>query len=483
MNNVSVHINNKTMYPDCPPYSPSEEYPEFIFKREDVVSENNPVYHAVRDMLKNLGLDEENYGTPKWNPFCELINKGDTVLLKPNFVYHDNAGDPDIQSLVTHGAVIRPIIDYVLLALQGTGKIIIADAPQANADFETIVERNGVKQLVDYYNSKNVMIELIDLRKNAYVGGFDTGLRVDLKGDPRGYVLCNLEDKSMLQDVANLDRLYGADYDRNFIVKQHTNGHRYLFSRSVLDADVVISIPKLKTHRKAGVTINSKNMVGANGDKNFLAHYRVGSPADGGDEFADDVGSLGRLHYKWRRFAMDNILIKNTKLSRYQFLVMNFPFGVLHRLYKIVTKTDYDMGNGDWHGNDTVWRMCLDLNRILLFADSKGIIHKKPQRKYFCVVDGVVAGEENGPLEPTPKRAGLIAGGTNPFFVDFVCAHLIGFDPYKIPVINNAMNLDGFCYDEQDIRAYCENNGASVDWRSVNLHFKPQANWKGYIER
>lgn len=53
----------------------------------------------------------------------------------------------------------------------------------------------------------------------------------------------------------------------------------------MLASDVIISVPKLKVHRKVGTTLNFKNMVGINTDKNHLAHYRIGAPAQGGDEF------------------------------------------------------------------------------------------------------------------------------------------------------------------------------------------------------
>ena len=64
------------------------------------------------------------------------------------------------------------------------------------------------------------------------------------------------------------------------------NGHNdYLLSETVLSADLVVNLPKLKTHKKTGVTLALKNMVGINGDKNLLPHHSVGSIAAGGDEY------------------------------------------------------------------------------------------------------------------------------------------------------------------------------------------------------
>ena len=61
-----------------------------------------------------------------------------------------------------------------------------------------------------------------------------------------------------------------------------------MISRTILDADCVINLPKLKTHKKTGVTLCMKNLVGINGNKNWLPHHRLGTPAQGGDQFADD---------------------------------------------------------------------------------------------------------------------------------------------------------------------------------------------------
>ena len=53
-----------------------------------------------------------------------------------------------------------------------------------------------------------------------------------------------------------------------------------------IDADVVVNVPKLKTHKKAGITGALKNLVGINGHKAFLPHHRKGGSLDGGDAYA-----------------------------------------------------------------------------------------------------------------------------------------------------------------------------------------------------
>jgi hypothetical protein len=93
---------------------------------------------------------------------------------------------------------------------------------------------------------------------------------------------------------------------------------------------------------------------------------------------------------------------------------------------------------GCWVGNDTIWRVALDLNRIALFADGAGALGNTPRRKFFCVIDGIVGGEKNGPLKCLEKPAGVLCGGADPYAVDLAATRLMGFDHARIPLMSNA---------------------------------------------
>ena len=90
----------------------------------------NPAYRLLRRALADLGLDRKELGTPRWNPFAGVVREGDTVVIKPNFVLHRNAGGGPLEAVVTHPSVLRAIVNYTFIALQGHGRIIIADTPQ-----------------------------------------------------------------------------------------------------------------------------------------------------------------------------------------------------------------------------------------------------------------------------------------------------------------------------------------------------------------
>ena len=86
--------------------------------------------------------------------------------------------------------------------------------------------------------------------------------------------------------------------------------------------------------------------------------------------------------------------------------------------------------NGNWAGNDTCWRMALDLNRSLLYGNPDGSLREAGKAKhYLAIVDGIIGGQGNGPLCPDPVGSNVLIAGTDPAAVDAVAARLMGFDP------------------------------------------------------
>lgn len=104
---------------------------------------------------------------------------------------------------------------------------------------------------------------------------------------PRGYTVVDLGKYSALYDIINdYKKFRVTNYIPN-LTKEHHNPKKneYLISNTILQADVIINLPKPKTNRKAGITGAMKNLVGINGSKDWLPHHRRGSKADGGDEY------------------------------------------------------------------------------------------------------------------------------------------------------------------------------------------------------
>ena len=136
----------------------------------------------------------------------DLPVRGKTVLLKPNFVSPDPLG-----VINTHPAVVAAARESFLWL--GAARVIVGDGPALERDTEAIAEA---------------------MRLREYIGPLASSF-VDLNLD-------NVRCVPLRTRASSLRELY--------------------LPESVLGADLVVSMPKLKTHHWAGVTLSLKNMFG-----------------------------------------------------------------------------------------------------------------------------------------------------------------------------------------------------------------------------
>lgn len=132
--------------------------------------------------------------------------RGKTVLLKPNFVTID-----PLSAINTHPAVVAATRESFLKL--GAAQVLIGDGPALDRDTEAVVE---------------------SVRLREYVGPLlrtFTDLNID-----------DVERVPLRTRASRLKELY--------------------MPRAVLSADFLVSMPKLKTHHWAGVTLSLKNMFG-----------------------------------------------------------------------------------------------------------------------------------------------------------------------------------------------------------------------------
>ena len=244
----------------------------------------NRVFDLVRQAFVDLRLDADHHGSPAWNPLGTFIQPGQTVLLKPNWVRHSNPIDPSIDSLVTHSAVIRAVLEYVLIALQERGSVVLADAPLQSCDFEQLVTRNRARELLEVLSQEHPQIafRLIDLRRTVFK---ERTLKESLRGDvfqtsgagaDDGYTLVKLDEQSLLTDLDDrFERFRVTQYDPTLMLQHHNREvNEYLIGNPLLQADVIVNLPKMKTHVKAGITGALKNLIGINGHKGVLTAPR-----------------------------------------------------------------------------------------------------------------------------------------------------------------------------------------------------------------
>jgi len=92
-------------------------------------------------------------------------------------------------------------------------------------------------------------------------------------------------------------------------------------------------------------------------------------------------------------------------------------------------------------------------------------------RNTFAIVDGIVGMEGNGPIQGTPKPAGVLVMGSDLVAVDSTCCRIMGVDPEKVESLRMAADL-GHIYP-----ARIEQRGESV--ASVHTDFSLLPDFQG----
>ena len=391
-----------------------------------IVKADNYKQDTVKNALKHafslLGLDTEN-------PFKHLVQPGDRVFIKPNWVAHRyRASCPfqyDIYTTITHPSIIKEIARFVDVALAGDGSITIGDNPSIDADFDELAKLQAIEELAFELNTP---LEICDLRPLVCTDLKYYGQKAKMKkkpGDPRGETLINLKERSQLAGF-NPRLFRGVFNEREETVKAHSGvDHLYSISNSIFKADVLISIPKLKTHHKVGTTLNLKGLVGALGTKNYLVHWREGFPLVGGDAYPNF----------WHWFKDK---------------------------FKKVKK------RGAWSGNDTIWRMVVDLYTLL---------EQGPNRR-FSIIDGILGGEGDGPFCPKPNDSKVLLMGNDFLETDIVASRLMGFNVEKIPYLYHYLSSGKINKDKIEIKSDHIDIDYFFDLQNKHLSFEPPTHWQ-----
>lgn len=132
--------------------------------------------------------------------------KGKVVVLKPNLVEFDPNG-----VINTHPAVIAAAIDA--FRSLGAREVLIAEGPGHRRDNEYLLQASGLLEVVKQHRIRYVDLNTDDIRATKLRSSF-------------------------------------------------TNLHELYLPKTLYNADLLVSLPKLKTHHWAGVTLSLKNMFG-----------------------------------------------------------------------------------------------------------------------------------------------------------------------------------------------------------------------------
>lgn len=253
--------------------------------------------------------------------------RGKRVVLKPNLVEFDGH-----TAINTHPMVVHAV--YEAFVKLGAAQVRLAEGPG---------HRRGTMDLAD---------------AAGYFSQFRNfeALFTDLNTD-------SVTRRVLRNSISKLDALH--------------------LPNTVLDCDLLVSLPKMKTHHWAGATLAMKNL----------------------------FGLVPGAVYGW-------------------------PKNVLH-----------------WAG---IPQSIVDLHHLF------------PNQ--FALVDGIVGMEGNGPIQGTPKHAGVLVAGRDVAAVDATCCRIMGIDPRDVEYLTLARG------EENVAEASFRQVGERID--SVRSNFELMEVWR-----
>ncbi len=467
MEKKSVH---KTYHAD--PSLVGLSYDSSIRKKGRFNYYDTDVRKLIKEALINGGL-----GTRDINrPLADIIEPGMKVLLKPNWVLHYNQSGKTLDCSITHHKFIIAVLKEVIACRPEV--VLIADAPIQNAVFSRIISSALQNEMKDYGNI-NTHVEIKDFRGTIAIRKRGIHYSENNPDKKESSIFFDLGQDSFLEDVSCIKgRFRITGYNPDVMNKAHIKGkHLYRLCKEPFEFDVFLNLPKLKCHGKAGISAALKNIVGINADKDVLPHHRIGGSAWGGDCYSG-LKPFKRL----AELFLDKANSRIGHPSYFFFSKLVAASIISHKLFG-----DGDL-EGKWYGNDTVWRMVLDLNRLLLYGTKEGEIKETKQRTIYSITDGILSGEHNGPLAPEPLPIGIVTFGSCSSVLDVVHAGLYHFDWEKIPLI-----IESFRKNDQYPLVFNEPEEIVVQTSDKRMSFKqtsklfgvsaqPPDGWRNYLE-
>lgn len=350
---VSLNYDPIMVYGNSPPYDNS----------------TNPAYDFVWNSVAQLGIAQSS------NPLGNLIKPEDTVLIKPNLV-------GDKFGVYTHPAVVRPLIDMAIKA--GAKTIWIGDGSVGKGDALKIMDKTGYTDMINTLQSMNPNITIQGVDLSNLTAWHWINLSINSSFYRSGYTDAQLGDAGSPSNSLSGNQYYLMPDPQKVNPNGQVQGW-YAISDYVLNASVVINVPKMKTHSEMINTLALKNLIG----------ITLTDTVDGRDRTGI------RTPHK-----QSNINNKDINAS---------------------------------FENDIFWRVTSDLNKIILYADRNGEMHPTQQRKYLTVIDGILSNQIlhwNSNYYTRYWRKVVLAS-VDPVAIDCVASRVIGYNYSAIPVIKN----------------------------------------------
>lgn len=176
--------------------------------------------HGINNMREALQAAVDELGGMK-----NFVQKGDRVLIKANIC----GGNPDISATYTSQELVSYVVDLVR---ESQGVPFVCDADMVWAKFWVQAKAQGWDKWAEKNN-----VDLVNLTET--------------------------------------DLVY-FDFGEGTLFSDNVKPNQEIVSTRVLDADVIINIPKMKTHFGTGVTLGMKNMYGTLPEEDKAFYHQKG---------------------------------------------------------------------------------------------------------------------------------------------------------------------------------------------------------------
>ncbi|MBK6345974.1 MAG: hypothetical protein IPF68_08530 [Bacteroidales bacterium] len=89
----------------------------------------------------------------------------------------------------------------------------------------------------------------------------------------------------------------------------------------------------------------------------------------------------------------------------------------------------------------------MDLNKIVIYGEIDGTLADQPRENYIGLGDGIIGGQGDGPLRPTPLLLGVLTFTDNSFLHDLAVGELMRFPTEKLALLKAAQDsINGLEY-------------------------------------
>jgi len=389
---------------------------------------------------------------------------GKKIFLKPNWVKHSAIPSDEI-CLRTHDNFVLAFLENILCF--NPSQVTIGDAPIQGCKWDEMIRPSFIAKIGALSHKYNISIQIKDLRR--LIMNLNSDDMVNNVQSLDDFIIFDVGKKSYLEPITHNDKnqFRVTHYNPDRFKLSHGPGvHKYCITKELFEADVVISMPKMKTHEKAGITNALKNIVGLNGDKDFLPHHRIGGTDLGGDSYP------GKNYF--RHFSEICYDQANRNLGNKSYWVW---VRLASLLWKVSSPTKLDRFGAGWHGNQTTWRMVMDLNLIAFYGKSDGTLSSTPVRQLFSLSDGIVGGQKDGPLTPTPLALGLISFTNDSALCDLSIGTLMGMNIDKVPLLVSAKEFRPF---EKKKIFYNDKEVTLNQLQAFSVDTEMPSGWLGY---